>query len=160
MRSWTLAEPVPYLVNGERRKSHAFGMGRGMTRHPKLGAVERRAALSVNRREIRNLEKLRRRVARTDNSTARDSRKLGKRLRVTEGAPSLVFKGWVLGLLSASILKRNLSRSVRSPIIAAEPDAILRMVEAGGVEPPSEKRYVTKPTCLAQFSWFRLPRSE
>src|SRR5216684_110230 len=25
------------------------------------------------------------------------------------------------------------------------------MVEAGGVEPPSEKRYDTKPTCLAQF---------
>jgi len=25
------------------------------------------------------------------------------------------------------------------------------MVEAGGVEPPSEKRYGTKPTCLAQF---------
>jgi hypothetical protein len=30
------------------------------TRHPKLGAVERRAALVVNHREIRNLEKLRR----------------------------------------------------------------------------------------------------
>ena len=25
------------------------------------------------------------------------------------------------------------------------------MVEAGGVEPPSEKRYDTKPTCLALF---------
>ena len=25
------------------------------------------------------------------------------------------------------------------------------MVEAGGVEPPSEKRYGQKPTCLAQF---------
>jgi hypothetical protein len=25
------------------------------------------------------------------------------------------------------------------------------MVEAGGVEPPSEKRYDTKPTCLSQF---------
>jgi hypothetical protein len=25
------------------------------------------------------------------------------------------------------------------------------MVEAGGVEPPSEKRYATKPTCLSQF---------
>jgi len=24
-------------------------------------------------------------------------------------------------------------------------------VEAGGVEPPSEKRYGSKPTCLAQF---------
>ena len=24
-------------------------------------------------------------------------------------------------------------------------------MEAGGVEPPSEKRYATKPTCLAQF---------
>ena len=28
------------------------------------------------------------------------------------------------------------------------------MVEAGGVEPPSEKRYDTKPTCLAQFGCF------
>ena len=28
------------------------------------------------------------------------------------------------------------------------------MVEAGGVEPPSEKRYGLKPTCLAQFVWF------
>jgi hypothetical protein len=27
----------------------------------------------------------------------------------------------------------------------------LKMVEAGGVEPPSEKRYDTKPTCLSQF---------
>jgi hypothetical protein len=35
-----------------------------------------------------------------------------------------------------------------------------RMVEAGGVEPPSEKRYDTKPTCLAQFRLFRPPRSE
>ena len=25
------------------------------------------------------------------------------------------------------------------------------MVEAGGVEPPSEKRYEPKPTCLSQF---------
>jgi len=25
------------------------------------------------------------------------------------------------------------------------------MVEAGGVEPPSEKRYDTEPTCLSQF---------
>ena len=32
------------------------------------------------------------------------------------------------------------------------------MVEAGGVEPPSEKRYATEPTCLSQFHWFRLPR--
>jgi hypothetical protein len=31
-----------------------------MTRHPKLGAVERRTALLVNHREIRDLEKLRR----------------------------------------------------------------------------------------------------
>ena len=36
----------------------------------------------------------------------------------------------------------------------------VKMVEAGGVEPPSEKRYGSKPTCLAQFHWFRLPRSE
>ncbi len=34
------------------------------------------------------------------------------------------------------------------------------MVEAGGVEPPSEKRYGSKPTCLAQFRLFRQPRSE
>jgi len=36
----------------------------------------------------------------------------------------------------------------------------LQMVEAGGVEPPSEKRYGSKPTCLAQFRLFRQPRSE
>ena len=35
-----------------------------------------------------------------------------------------------------------------------------KMVEAGGVEPPSEKRYGPKPTCLAQFRFFRPPRSE
>ncbi len=35
-----------------------------------------------------------------------------------------------------------------------------RRVEAGGVEPPSEKRYGPKPTCLAQFRLFRQPRSE
>jgi len=35
-----------------------------------------------------------------------------------------------------------------------------RLVEAGGVEPPSEKRYGSKPTCLAQFRLFRQPRSE
>ena len=35
-----------------------------------------------------------------------------------------------------------------------------KIVEAGGVEPPSEKRYDTKPTCLAQFHCFRPPRSE
>ncbi len=34
------------------------------------------------------------------------------------------------------------------------------MVEAGGVEPPSEKRYEPKTTCLAQFSFFRPLRSE
>jgi len=34
------------------------------------------------------------------------------------------------------------------------------MVEAGGVEPPSEKRYGPKPTCLAQFAWVRQSRSE
>ena len=28
------------------------------------------------------------------------------------------------------------------------------MVEAGGVEPPSEKRYATEPTCLSQFVCF------
>ena len=36
----------------------------------------------------------------------------------------------------------------------------LGMVEAGGVEPPSEKRYEPKTTCLAQFSFFRPLRSE
>ena len=34
------------------------------------------------------------------------------------------------------------------------------MVEAGGVEPPSEKRYATEPTCLSQFRLFRPPRLE
>jgi len=33
-------------------------------------------------------------------------------------------------------------------------------MEAGGVEPPSEKRYATKPTCLSQFGWFRQLRLE
>ena len=28
------------------------------------------------------------------------------------------------------------------------------MVEAGGVEPPSEKRYAAEPTCLSQFVGF------
>jgi len=28
------------------------------------------------------------------------------------------------------------------------------MVEAGGVEPPSEKRYAAEPTCLSQFVRF------
>jgi len=28
------------------------------------------------------------------------------------------------------------------------------MVEAGGVEPPSEKRYGPKPTCLSHSIWF------
>jgi hypothetical protein len=37
---------------------------------------------------------------------------------------------------------------------------IERLVEAGGVEPPSEKRYGPKTTCLAQFRLFRQPRSE
>jgi adenine-specific DNA-methyltransferase len=35
-----------------------------------------------------------------------------------------------------------------------------RLVEAGGVEPPSEKRYGSKTTCLAQFRLFRQRRSE
>jgi len=38
--------------------------------------------------------------------------------------------------------------------------AMNKLVEAGGVEPPSEKRCDTKPTCLAQFRCFRPPRSE
>ena len=29
--------------------------------------------------------------------------------------------------------------------------SVFKMVEAGGVEPPSEKRNGTKPTCLSQF---------
>ena len=32
--------------------------------------------------------------------------------------------------------------------------ACARLVEAGGVEPPSEKRYGPKPTCLAHSVWF------
>ena len=36
----------------------------------------------------------------------------------------------------------------------------LDLVEAGGVEPPSEKRYATEPTCLSQFRLFRPPRLE
>ena len=35
-----------------------------------------------------------------------------------------------------------------------------KMVEAGGVEPPSEKRYATEPTCLSQFAQVRPPRLE
>jgi hypothetical protein len=35
-----------------------------------------------------------------------------------------------------------------------------QFMEAGGVEPPSEKRNATEPTCLSQFSLVRLPRSE
>ena len=30
----------------------------------------------------------------------------------------------------------------------------LKMVEAGGVEPPSEKRYGSKTTCLSHSIWF------
>ena len=30
----------------------------------------------------------------------------------------------------------------------------LDLVEAGGVEPPSEKRYSPKPTCLSHSIWF------
>lgn len=51
-------------LGGQRRgapeRAMPFGMGSGMTRHPNLGAVERRPALEVNHREIRNLEKQRR----------------------------------------------------------------------------------------------------
>ena len=35
-----------------------------------------------------------------------------------------------------------------------------RRMEAGGVEPPSEKRYATEPTCLSQFRLVRPPRLE
>ena len=41
-------------------ESGACGTGRGMTRHPKLGAVEHRPALVVNFLRSRQLEKLRR----------------------------------------------------------------------------------------------------
>src|SRR5438477_11505465 len=34
-----------------------------------------------------------------------------------------------------------------------------KMVEAGGVEPPSEKRCATKPTCLSQFNRDSLART-
>jgi len=33
------------------------------------------------------------------------------------------------------------------------------MVEAGGVEPPSEKRYAAEPTCLSQFRRDSLART-
>jgi len=52
-----------------------------------------------------------------------------------------------------AVLERNLERIW---IVAAP----FEMVEAGGVEPPSEKRCDTKTTCLAQFSLVRPPRSE
>ena len=35
-----------------------------------------------------------------------------------------------------------------------------RLVEAGGVEPPSEKRCATEPTCLSQFRLVRQSRLE
>jgi len=34
----------------------------------------------------------------------------------------------------------------------------IKMVEAGGVEPPSEKRYAAEPTCLSQFRRTSLAR--
>jgi hypothetical protein len=40
--------------------SRSAAPGGGRTRHPRMGAVERRAALVVNHREIKDLEKLRR----------------------------------------------------------------------------------------------------
>ena len=41
-----------------------------------------------------------------------------------------------------------------SPKNGLAQDKILlrKILEAGGVEPPSEKRYGPKPTCLAQFA--------
>jgi hypothetical protein len=48
---------------------------------------------------------------------------------------------------------------VNGPRVLAK-TVVDEMVEAGGVEPPSEKRCDTKPTCLAQFHFFRPPRSE
>lgn len=55
---------LPGAVKGQRRRASGRTVpaapGWGMTRHPKLGAVERRTALAVNHREIRSLEKLRR----------------------------------------------------------------------------------------------------
>src|SRR5713101_5009533 len=47
-----------------------------------------------------------------------------------------------------------------APRQARDTISLSEMVEAGGVEPPSEKRYDTKPTCLAQFRLVRPPRSE
>jgi len=47
--------------------------------------------------------------------------------------------------------KRGLvEHSVNEPRVHAM-TVVDEMVEAGGVEPPSEKRYDTKPTCLSQF---------
>jgi Phage integrase family len=53
-------------------------------------------------------------------------------------------------------LNHALSRINRKPNKHAQKD----MVEAGGVEPPSEKRYATEPTCLSQFRLVCQPRLE
>jgi hypothetical protein len=59
---------------------------------------------------------------------------------------------------------RGLERRGKAPGYTGAPQIHFelseRLVEAGGVEPPSEKRYDTKTTCLAHFSFFRPPRSE
>jgi len=44
----------------ERCQSHAYGMGRGVTRHPKLGAAQQLLLLYRNHQEISDLENLRR----------------------------------------------------------------------------------------------------
>lgn len=46
--------------NQQPEQSGAFAPGWGMTRHPKLGAVERRTALLVNFFTSRSLQNLRR----------------------------------------------------------------------------------------------------
>ena len=52
------------------------------------------------------------------------------------------------GTLSGHHIRSN------SEFVSTNPETQSEMVEAGGVEPPSEKRYEPKPTCLAQFICF------
>src|SRR6266852_600926 len=82
-------------------------------------------------------------------------------ISLSEGAPrqardTISFRGKVpLGKLGTPFpWSEGAPRQARDTISLSE------MVEAGGVEPPSEKRYDTKPTCLAQFRLVRPPRSE
>jgi hypothetical protein len=47
---------------------------------------------------------------------------------------------------------RTLSDNIVFPCVTNS--GIFNKLEAGGVEPPSEKRYAAEPTCLSQFVWF------